>query len=57
MNFHFICNDVSSSLNLTSSFLKQVALSDIRQGIPLLEIKRLSDLMNDNALVSGTRSK
>ena len=42
---------------LTSSFLKQVALSEIRYGIPLLEIKRLSDFMNDDALVSGTRSK
>ena len=58
MNFHLICNDVSSSLNLTSSFLKQVALSEIiRSGIRLLEIKRLSDLMTDDALISCTRSK
>lgn len=58
INFQKIRNDVSSSLYSISLFLRHVALSDIiRLGILLREINHFSDLINDDGLGSGARSK
>ena len=46
-----------SSLKRTPPFLKHVPLSDIKLGIPLLEINRFRAQMNDDAVRFGTTSR
>ena len=49
---------VNSSRRRTSSFLKNIPLSDIiKLGIPLLEINRFRAQMNDDAARFGTTSR